>query len=1076
MILSRIHAIAVSAMLACAAPVIGTAATLAPDYGKFPLSFEPNRGQAGKSILYVARGSGYDLGLSADRVAIVTRADAQGRVKTVRMRLAGAAAQPRHEAAEPLKGRVNYLKGKASDWQTDIPTFRRVTYHNIYEGIDVSFYGTQGRLEYDFIVAPGADPRRIRLAFEGTSKILLNSDGDLVLADGLRQHKPFAYQAAADGSKNKIEARFTVDASQQVHFALGEYDRNKPLVIDPVLTYATYLGGAGNEGIRGIKVDAAGNAYVTGFTTSLTFPVATGGAPQSSYKGQGLLDRANFGDVFVAKLNAAGDGFVYATYLGGSGDEIGTAIAIDAAGNAYVAGSTTSSDFPVSASAFQRTYRGKGTFAAYSTGDAFVAKINPAGNALVYATYLGGTLDEGATAIAVDAAGIVTVAGNTESTNFPVTPNALQTLYRGAQSGSVLWGGDAWVARLNETGSSLIYSTYLGGRNDELITSVALDATGNAYVAGITYSPNFPTSAGAFQTTFRGVENTDFNLASGDGFVTKLSPAGAMIYSTLLGGSGRDGVHAIAVDSAGNAYVCGMTDSTNFPATAGVVQAAYRGASSSPSLFFRGDAFVAKLNPAGTALVFATYLGGTSDEVATAIALEANGNIVVGGFTLSANFPLSADALQTTYGGAGGQDYFQMGDAFLTRLNPAATSILFSTYYGGRGDDGVGGVAVDSNGNAYLAGITLSSDLKLGSKPLQTSYSGFSPRFPRGDAFIAKINFAGVTAGPAASVSFVSAASLSGAAGSQITLTVEVLDALKNPVPGVSIAFTAANATLSAGSATSDATGRATTRVTLGSAGTATVTAAVAGLPVGTATITVTSAVPLPTISAVVNGASFRPAISPGTWMTLTGSNFASATATATTVPLPTSLGGIRVLVNNAEVPVYFVNATQINVQLPYATPLGQATAIVEANGVNSAPVNFQVVTAAPGIFVYGNNRAVVQNVDAQGGVTLNTSDNPIVAGGVILVYFTGQGPLDNPIATGGPASQTVLSRVISSASVSIGGKPAAAAFLGMSPGFIALAQGNIVVPADLPSGDYPVVITLDGVESNGPVINVAGK
>lgn len=1049
-----------------------TAATL--EYGKFPLSFEPNVGQVNAGVLYVARGSGYSLGLSADRVAIVTRADSRGRATTVNMRFVGATPRLKHEPAEPLAGKVNYLVGNSSRWHTDIPTFRRVHYRNIYEGIDLAFYGALGRLEYDFVIAPGADPRRIRLQFDGVPRLALSEEGDLLLGDRLRQHKPYAYQVAPDGSKTEVQARFALDAGRQVRFSVGTYDRARPLIIDPVLTYAAYLGGTGNEGIRGIKVDSAGNAFITGFTTSATFPTATAGALQTAYRGQGTLDRANFGDVFVGKLNPAGDAFVYATYLGGGGDEIGTALAIDAAGNAYVAGSTTSTDFPVSAGAVQRTFGGKGTFVAYSAGDAFVAKLNPGGNGLVYSTYLGGSLDEGATAIAVDAAGVVTVAGNTESTNFPVTPGAVQSQYRGAQNSSPVWGGDGWAARINATGSALVYCTYLGGRNDDIVTSVAVDSSGNTFLGGITYSPNFPTTAGAFQTTFRGVESLQFDQAAGDAFVSKLSDTGALTYSTLLGGSARDAVHALALDSTGNAYVSGITSSANFPVTAGVVQSTYRGAGTPAGLFFRGDAFVAKLNPAGSGLVFATYLGGTSDEVATAIAIEPNGNIVVVGFTLSSNFPLSADALQTTFGGGGGQDYFQMGDAFLSRLNPTATSILYSSYYGGRGDDGAGGLAVDGNGNAYFAGITLSNDLKVAGRPSPTTFGGFVPVFPRGDAFIAKVNFTGVTAGPPASISLVGAPS-SGVAGTQQMLTAVVLDAQRNPVPGASVAFAGTNATVAPASAATDANGRATTRATLGSAGTASVTATVAGLAPARADITIVSGAEFPTITAIVNGASFRTQLSAGSWMTLAGSNLAPAVAQAAEVPLPTTLGGVRVRVNNVFAPLTYVSPTQINAQLPYEIPAGQASVIVEVNGASHSAL-FQVIGAAPGIFVYGNNRAVAQNVDAAGGVTLNTADNPIVAGGIVLVYFTGQGRLDNAVPTGGVASASPLSRVASSASVTIGGRTAQVPFLGMTPGFVALTQGNLLVPDDLPTGDYPIVITIDGVESNGPVIGVRGK
>jgi adhesin/invasin len=305
---------------------------------------------------------------------------------------------------------------------------------------------------------------------------------------------------------------------------------------------------------------------------------------------------------------------------------------------------------------------------------------------------------------------------------------------------------------------------------------------------------------------------------------------------------------------------------------------------------------------------------------------------------------------------------------------------------------------------------------------------------------------------------------------------VEVLDAQKNPVPNTTVTFTATNATLNPATATTEATGRAVTRVTLGTAGSASVSAAVAGLAPVTFVFTVTASATVPTISAVVNGASFLRPLAPGSWMTLGGQNLAKAVATANAVPFPTTLGGVRVRVNNTFVPLLYVSSIQVNVQLPYEIPAGQATAVIEVDGTSSASFPFQVTATGPGIFVFGNNRAVVQNVDASGAVTLNTSDDPVKAGGIIIAYLTGQGPLDNPLATNALAPSSPLSRATSTYSATIGTRPAAVAFLGMTPGFVALAQANITVPDDLPTGDYPLVISVGGVDSNGPLISVVAK
>ncbi|MBI2829078.1 MAG: SBBP repeat-containing protein, partial [Acidobacteria bacterium] len=465
-------------------------------------------------------------------------------------------------------------------------SYARVRYESVYPGVDLVYYGNQRQLEYDFVVAPGADPGAIKLAFEGARSIERDASGNLILrtAGGdLRMHKPVVYQEVG-GVKRLIPGRYVVASKQQVGFHVAAYDRSKPLVIDPVLVYSTFLGGSGNDfGFR-IAVDSAGNAYVTGGTDSTNFPGPGGiAAPKlgSSAKGAG-------GDVFVTKLNPAGTALVYSTYLGGSGNDGGIGIAVDSAGNAYVTGTTNSADFPTTLGAFDVTFNG--------VQDVFVTKLNPAGSALVYSTYLGGSGFERPNGIAVDSAGNAYVMGRTTSTistnpllNFPTTAGAFQTI---APGGDAFNPQDVFVTKLNPAGSALVYSTFLGGnRNDEGV-GMAVDSAGNAYVTGFTTSTNFPTTAGAFAGTLGGPQ---------DAFVTKLDAAGSdLVYSTYLGGSGGSLGIGIAVDSAGNAYVTGQAFS-NFPTTASAFQATQPTCTPlPPPLSFLScsvDAFVAKIDP-----------------------------------------------------------------------------------------------------------------------------------------------------------------------------------------------------------------------------------------------------------------------------------------------------------------------------------------------------------------------------------------------------------------------------------------------------------------------------------------------
>lgn len=720
-----------------------------------PLRFETNRGQLPDASEYIARGPGYLIGLGK-RGSTLYLSRESGRPAAVATRFLNANAAVRLSPADPLPGRTNYLIGDRSDrWTTGVSASGKVQYRGVWPGVDLVFYGNGRQLEYDFIVQPGADPARIKFALDGARKVSIDEKGDLAVSIAgaeFRWIRPVVYQET-DHGRQRVEGRYVLTGKNRVGFRLAQYDRNKTLVIDPVLSYSTYLGGESNDSARSIQVDSAGNVYIAGATTSKRMPV-TSSSYQAAYGGETL----NFftGDAFVAKINAAGTGLVYLTYLGGSGDDAGLGLAIDDAGNAYVTGFTNSTNFPTTTGAFRTSFQGKGGNPMQPGGDAFVTKLNAQGSAIVYSTYLGGSQDEWGLAIGVDSVGSAYVAGVTLSNNFPVTAGVLQGSYKGGggnpifdpQFNSPLFaGGDGFLAKLNPAGTSLVYSTFLGGAKDDIPTSLAVDGTGNVYVAGSTQSPDFPTTAGAYQRTFAGVADNSFQpvFKLGDGFVAKVNPtASALVYSTLIGGNRDDGVFGIAVDSSGSAYITGTTSSTNFPVTASALQKTYRGpvnptASALQLTFFYGDAFAAKLNPAGSALMYSTYLGGAGDDAGWAIRVDNAGNAYIAGQTNSADFPTTATAVQKTYGGAGGQSQ-PIGDGFLVKLNAAGDTLTYSSYLGGSQDDTAAGLAIDSAGNAYITGAALSRNFPVSSSAPQKAFAGAGQYAePYGDAFVAKV-------------------------------------------------------------------------------------------------------------------------------------------------------------------------------------------------------------------------------------------------------------------------------------------------------------------------------------------------
>jgi hypothetical protein len=709
-------------------------------FGRIPLCFEANEGQTDPQVQFLARGPGYTVFLTATEAVLALHSgrpnanpqhrvalpgspswidrstsplpgkrEADGGRAVVRMQLVGSNPAAYAQGADRLPGIANYFLGNdPSQWRTCIPTYARVHYPEVYPGISLVYYGNQRELEYDFQVAPGADPSQIRLQFSGADSLTLDERGDLVVqAQGqiLLQHKPVVYQDVA-GERHAVAGTFWLEGNQ-VGFALGRYDRSQALIIDPVLSYSTYFGGSGNGHFGGdsggnIAVDASGSAYVTGYTASPDFPTANSLQP--------ALGTPN-GNAFVAKLSPDGSTLVYSTYLGGSGNaailnglggDSGNWIAVDAAGNAYITGFTTSRDFPT-LDAFQPTLGGSGAT------NAFVASLDPTGQQLRYSTYLGGRSTDDGFGIAVDQSGHVYVTGETNSDDFPVF-NAFQPRYGGSAGGP----GDAFVISLDAAGQP-VYSSYLGGSGDEQGVGIAVDQNGHAYVVGTTSSPDFPIR-NAFQPKLGGPAATTTNA-----FVTSLDPTGQLLYSTYLGGSVGDGCHGIAVDAGGNAYVTGGTQSPDFP-TVNPLQPALVGT--------HGNAYVAELTADGSALVYSTYLGGSGGNLGgdsgSGIAVDQHGQIFVIGSTASSDFP-TLNAIQPTLGGSGAQN------AFVTSLSPGG-GLLFSTYLGGSIYDLGQGIALDAAGNTYVSGVTYSPDFPTANalKPALGTRNG--------NAFVAKIS------------------------------------------------------------------------------------------------------------------------------------------------------------------------------------------------------------------------------------------------------------------------------------------------------------------------------------------------
>ena len=717
-------------------------------YNHLPLIFEENQGQTDSRVKFLARGSGYGLFLTAHEAVLALRQPSHGTTdfSVLQMQLAGTNPNFKVDGENPLPGKSNYFIGNnPSKWHRDVPQFAGVRYRDVYPGIDLVYHGNQGRLEYDFEVAPGAEPTRVALEFAGAAHRRIDADGNLILSlrgGDVAVHAPRAYQKIG-ASEQIVHSGFRLQSNGEVGFEVGAYDHNRRLVIDPILSYSTYLGGSGDEactiilgtttpasGCPAVAVDVASNAYIAGSTTSTDFPIPPGTSPY-----QGTLKGA--ANIFVAKFNSAGNTEEFATYIGGSGTDTTAGISVDLAFDVIVAGNTSSTNFPTM-NGFQSSP------VSPSNKHAFVSKLDPTGHTLLYSTYLSGNGTDVATGVALDPGGNAYVTGTTTSTEgpssgFPSTTNAFQTV---PATGSHI---QFFLTKINPSLSgtaSVPYSTYFGGGNSARTSGaaavgggVAVDLDSNVYITGGTSflhvggSNDFPI-LNAYQGCLDSPPTTTScpnNVTSYDGFVAELNPAAItgtqLLYSTYIGGSADDIGYGIAVDSSLSAYVTGSTASTDFSAGGtGVFQTGNNGGPSDAFMVKLGTPPLTGTQEGSVPLLYFTYLGGSGTDVGLGIAVDSIEGARVTGWTNSSDFPL-LNQVQLAYGGG--------GDAFVARIDTNGTG-NYSTFLGGTSADYGTGIAVDPQGASYVAGETQSVDFPTASA-FQPARNGGS------DAFLSKL-------------------------------------------------------------------------------------------------------------------------------------------------------------------------------------------------------------------------------------------------------------------------------------------------------------------------------------------------
>ena len=873
---------------------------------------------------FVARGDGYELHLSGLAAEFDLGESSLG--SSLRLSFAGANRAARPEPLEKQEARISYFVGKdPSLWRVGTPAFGRVRYRDVYPGIDLEFYGLRNRPEFDLIVHPGADPSRIRLELEGADSVKETASGELTAVAGglpVQLRIPRVYQPGEPAEE--IRGGFRTQADGSIGFVLGDHDPARPLIIDPVLTFSTLVGGTYGDNVYDVALDPQGNIYVAGLTHEIGFLHTPGSV---TAPGGSLLH------IFVAKLNPDGTELEYAAVIGGSAEDQARAIAVDAQGNAYLTGPTFSTDFPVTYNALQPKFAGGNT-------DAFVVKLSAKGSELLYSSYLGGRRQEFGEGIAVAADGSVFLAGSTLADDFPVLPDAQQPVKNSETY-------DAFLAKMDLDTPTLLGSTFFGGADRDEIFDLALDPEGNVVVTGMTVSKDFPTTPGALQREHGGVTTA---------FVSKLTPdLSEILFSTYLGGSTEDRGQTVAVDPAGDIYVGGRTLSADFPITLGAVQGRFvRG-----SLF--GDGFAAKVSADGSQLIYSTYLGGASEDQVSGIAVDGTGQATVVGATGSPDFPLTPDALQGTITG--------LDDLFVTRLSADGTRAVYSTLLGGEKSDRALGVAAAGPGAVVVAGTTVSPDFPPTDGALQTEVRGAEAG---GDALVLR------------------------------------LDHLFAPV------FTS---------------------------------------------------------NALVNAASLqRGPVAPGEIITIFGENLGPPNPVSAELTedglLSSNLGETRVLFDGVAGALVFAAEGQISAVVPYGVA-GRASVEVQVEffGALSDPLTVAVTPASPALFTQnseGWGPAAALNQDYR----LNTVANPADRGSIVILFATGEGMTDQ--ASDGALAVTPLPQPLLPITVRVGGRPAEVLYAGGAPGLVAgVMQINARIPDDAPAGDG-VMVVVDAGEIAG--------
>ncbi len=984
-----------------------------------PLSFEPNQGQLASTVQFLSRGSGYALFLTPGKVVLnlerqqPASAAATGQtpeaasVDTLRMSLIGANPEANAVGLARQPGVVNYFIGNdPKNWRSGIPTYGKVKYPQIYRGVDLVFYGNQRQLEYDFVVAPGADPNRIAWRIDG-ARASVDAEGNLALSapNGPASFKkPVLYQMDGD-KKTSVEGAFAV-AGNQIRFRLGSYDHSRALIIDPVLSYASYLAGSGNDHIgraldnnpngtsQGIAVDSAGSAYVTGYTYSIDFPTKNPyqSAPPAKVTG---VPPGQWPSAFVTKFSPDGSSLVYSTYLGGNGYDYAYAIVVDSSGNAYVTGETDSPDFPATAGAYQTVCSPSpnntgapipnSSNCGTSNTSAFVTKLNSTGTGLVYSTFLGGNGSYAyATAIAVDGAGRAYIAGNEDEDCYRGLPYTFQSCFP-TTSGAVIAGnqpvgGDpqfAFVAAFDPTGAQLLYSTLFGDLNFKCIiacgggtygTGVTVDANGYFYLVGETQASNLPTTAGVVQPNGAPLGNPATYVQAWRGFVAKFNPVtsaggASLAYATYLGGkTGNTGdfISGITIDSASNAYIAGYTNSKDFPVTPGAYSTVC-----GPNGQNCAAAHVTKLNPTATSIVWSTFVGDSKGDGSDAlfftgpIQLDGNGNIYIMGQEAGSGFP-SVNPVEPAPSGG------QM-DVIVAELDPTGANLLFSTRIGSGGLDTASpaGLAVDSAGDIYLAGNNGGPNLITTPGAFQTTASN-NPCCSHG--FVAKI------------------------AATSATVTLATAGQVE-PFAGESI-------------------------------------------------------------------------------VSVYGINLAGGTASAVSLPLPTSLDGNTVTVTDSsgvarQASLFYVSPSQINFEIPAGTATGTATVTFQNQNGTIQSTTISIGSVSPGIFELNGSGLVAALVLP----VISGTQQPLqpvyqIASGSVI-------PL--PINLGPSTEQVYLEmygtgiRNAKSVTVTVGGLSVPVLYAGAAPGFAGEDQVNIgPLPQSLAGkGSVNILLTADGQAAN---------